>query len=709
VTLVAVLAACGGADRTPGPGPVDGPFAGAVAVEVGSSASGTIAAPGDVDYLTFTTSTAGTIRVALSGLSGDLDLVLYDASLTPVAVGEARDATAEALVYAAPAAGTFYVAVKPYGAATSSYAASVSLAAPDPFDTATVLPMSEVLGREQSGPTFGDLGASPDADYWVFDVTGPGTVVVLLDQPTADANLALYDGSRNLLGTSANAGTASEQIEHHTPAAGRFYVRVDAVAGPVASYVVGAVLVPDRTGEPNDHRERSTIIAVPSTTNAAISPAGDVDWYQLRTPGAGTLTVKVTGATADLDLELRAGMPVAASWTVGVADEAVTYEAPGAASYDVVVYSPVKGTSDYTLTVEFTASGADGNDSPGYATPVATPSTTPGTISPATDLDYLTFTTTTAGRITATLSGLSADLDLVLYDNWLAQRASGSTRNATGETLTYDAPAAGTFYVVVKGYASSTSDYTLDLAFTPAPPGRPNHTFDTATPLSMSWDETEVRFVPLPDAVGASPDAAYYVLDVAWAGTVSVAVGGAGADVTLTVYDAARNPVGTSTRSGLAYEEVVGVTTGATRLYAKVEAAAATDYSIAAILKPTRGNAEPNDTFALRTPVAVPSVTHASISPPFDVAGTTWHDVDWYELAPPGPGTLTVRVTGSTADLDLELRKDTMPFLASWTAGIADETIVYEVPAAGTYFAWVYSPVGASSDYTLTVEFTPRP
>ncbi len=81
-----------------------------------------------------------------------------------------------------------------------------------------------------------------------------------------------------------------------------------------------------------------------------------------------------------------------------------------------------------------------------------------------------TITTTIAGDITATLTNMSADLDLFIFDACDADRCIAHG----GDRATYSNAPPGTYYIVVEGYKGSTGSYTLTVDIpTPRAPEQP--------------------------------------------------------------------------------------------------------------------------------------------------------------------------------------------------------------------------------------------
>ncbi len=87
-------------------------------------------------------------------------------------------------------------------------------------------------------------------------------------------------------------------------------------------------------------------------------------------------------------------------------------------------------------------------------------------ISTSSDLDYFKFTTSSAGTITVSLTGLTADLDVELYNSSQSFLDSSPNGGTTSEEIIYPASSSGTFYVKVLGGSGATSSYTLKVTFT---------------------------------------------------------------------------------------------------------------------------------------------------------------------------------------------------------------------------------------------------
>lgn len=126
--------------------------------------------------------------------------------------------------------------------------------------------------------------------------------------------------------------------------------------------------------------------------------------------------------------------------------------------------------------------------------PITSGTTYNGKISTTTDIDWFKFNAADSGTLAISLSNLPADYDLYLYDAAGTQLARSINGGTTAESISYNAAAAGTFYIKVLGYngANSNSAYALTATFpTQAIPGNwyyENVAFDTPHPYANSYN-----------------------------------------------------------------------------------------------------------------------------------------------------------------------------------------------------------------------------
>jgi len=126
----------------------------------------------------------------------------------------------------------------------------------------------------------------------------------------------------------------------------------------------------------------------------------------------------------------------------------------GFAFDDISVTVPSGGGGAITAETESNNTSATANGPVGTGVGVA------GNISSSSDQDFFYFDVSTAGNINISLSiGSSADLDWFLYNSSMVEVARGYS-TANPEVGNYNA-AAGHYYLMVDGYLSAVSSYTL--------------------------------------------------------------------------------------------------------------------------------------------------------------------------------------------------------------------------------------------------------
>ena len=108
-------------------------------------------------------------------------------------------------------------------------------------------------------------------------------------------------------------------------------------------------------GDGNDTFATAQLVSVGSSTAGVISSLSDPDWYKFTTTGAGTITVTLSGLSADADLQLYGELQSllrAESLNAGTVNEIVTSTAAGPINYHVLVV-PLASATPYMLTVSF--------------------------------------------------------------------------------------------------------------------------------------------------------------------------------------------------------------------------------------------------------------------------------------------------------------------------------------------------------------------
>jgi len=169
----------------------------------------------------------------------------------------------------------------------------------------------------------------------------------------------------------------------------------------------------------------------------------------------------LTALTGDIDLAVYrgTGQPLATSLELDLVDEHIDRALEGPMDLVVVVTSFTDQSGAFTLDV--TAEP----DHPNYpeTAELIEPGQIEGSIPIVGDVDAFRIELQPGATLTATLSGLTADLDLVLIDNDGETIASSTLEGTVDDEIIHTAPDGGYFVVEVLSYLDEVSSYVLKL------------------------------------------------------------------------------------------------------------------------------------------------------------------------------------------------------------------------------------------------------
>ncbi|MCS6783211.1 MAG: PPC domain-containing protein, partial [Gloeomargarita sp. SKYG98] len=417
------------------------------------------------------------------------------------------------------------------------------------------------------------------------------------------------------------------------------------------------------------------------------------DYYRLTLNQASVLNVTLSGLTADADLELLDGQGnwLDGSWNAGSANETLTRTLQ-AGTYYLRVY-PYSGSTFYNLTVTANPLPADGaGNTLAAARPISvgpTPSTWTDWVGDADPNDYYRLTLNQASVLNVTLSGLTADADLELYDGQGGFLA-GSWNSGTAPDRVVRTLAPGTYYLRVFPYAGSTS-YNLTVTASPLPTDGAGNTFETARPITVGPTTTT-----LTDWVGDWDPLDYYRFTLSQRSFLHVRMDGLTADAELELFDSQGNFVRGSWNWGTDAEEILQPLEAGTYYLRVYPYSGSTHYTLRVTANPIDQGLADN-TLETARPLTVG---------PTPVTVTDWvgetdrNDYYWFTLNQ--ASRVTITLGGLSADADLELlRWPGVLLQGSWNAGSAPETITRTLEP-GTYYLRVF-PSAGSTAYTLTV------
>lgn len=260
--------------------------------------------------------------------------------------------------------------------------------------------------------------------------------------------------------------------------AGTYLVSVESGADSGSGgYRLGVVPVDtdDDPTEPNDVASEATPLADSVTVEAAIDPAGDVDFYRLDIgEGDGVVVdVRFSHERGDIDVELfdADGEELDRSLSV-TDDEQVETVAGSSVPLYVVVTGYRDATGPYTIVANVTPEVLppdpnEPNDRFREAVAVG-PGTYTGTLAPSADRDTFAIDLAPGDELVATLrSGTEfGALDLVGYDTDRRQVATSRSGGGTERVFLF-ADTAGQHFVRIESRGDGVGSYTLELVVVP--------------------------------------------------------------------------------------------------------------------------------------------------------------------------------------------------------------------------------------------------
>ena len=321
------------------------------------------------DYFRFSVSDWSDVDVALTNITGDLDLLLYTSDERIAASSEHVDLAEEEFQTLLPP-GTYYILVLGYEGAESAYtltASARSSTPPPPDQVGNTIQTASMLGAPGNAPiVITDRVDLTDADdYYGFDVSNYTDLTIRLTDISADLDLELQDASGIVVVNSQEGGTNDEVIVA-TVAPGRYYVHVFPYSGQ-SEYEVSIQGTPsgplptDNAGNSIADAAQLGVVRQSVSFGDWVGTADLDDFIGFDLDRASSVTIRMTGLAADIDMELldSGGAFISSSGNVEMEDEEIVADLqPG--RYYVRVY-PFEGQTDYRLDIIEASTGGTGN------------------------------------------------------------------------------------------------------------------------------------------------------------------------------------------------------------------------------------------------------------------------------------------------------------------------------------------------------------
>lgn len=553
----------------------------------------------------------------------------------------------------------------------------------DSFDDATLVDSNDFIFD------FVDESSDP-RDYYTFSLGEDSFVDIYLSDLFDDADLYLYDSSRDLIASSENGGVDSEYLSKEL-SIGDYFIEVYAYSG-FTDYYLDIYSFSVGVSEPED----PIAIAPNDSRFGSVDQASDPsDTYQFTLVEDSFVDIYVSDLFSDADLYLydNNGNLISSSENGGFESEYL-YEQLSAGDYSIEVYAYL-GFTDYLLDVYSTPimeSTPEPGSDPETALPIQSNDYRFDSVDEFSDpIDYYTFSLRNSTFVDIQLFGLSADADLYLYDETGQEIASSYFSDNTDEYISQEL-AGGNYFIKVESYSGNT-DYELSIAsFGDNAPifDDGNNTFETADSINVG-DSVNQR-------VGISNDPNdYYSFNLDSASVVNIRLTGLSSDVDIELYDLNRNYIDGSF-SFDTQDELISTALPAGKYFINVIAyEGETQYDLS--LQSENATGIPGDNAGNDLNSALPIAFNNNYS---DWVGPEDPN-DYYQLLLNSSTEIRVQLTGLSADADLELIDGSGNIISFSENGGTEDENISELLESGTYYIRVKPFGGTFTNYSLSV------
>ncbi|HEX8911926.1 MAG TPA: PPC domain-containing protein [Humisphaera sp.] len=423
------------------------------------------------DYYKFTLAQAGRLRVTLDGSTGDADLYLYNGASLGNEIGSSTNGNVtEVIDKANVPAGTYYARVNGQGAGTTNYtfAVQTDFAGQTP-GTARVV--GSVGTTEKVLKDF--IGNTDKEDWYKFTAGANGVLNAKLDGLTSDVDLQLYasDGT-TLLKKSINGGATPELIYHGTTAGATYYARVFQYSSTsnYTLHLTNKAIPADGAGNTLAAAKNLNTLGGTATFNDwIVNKHDEVDLYKFFVAEQGNITVKLTGLSADLTVELLDfnGNVTASAPAAGKTDETIVKMSNFGGQYYVRVrqggtVGAVGDASPYSLSITAPKDAGPNTRATAKLLPLVNNSaTTTGFVGVNDKEDWFKVNVVAGKTLKGSLFGLSADADLELYNSAGTLLTKSTNGGTTSDNVSYAVTTGGDYFFRILNYKTNNAAYTF--------------------------------------------------------------------------------------------------------------------------------------------------------------------------------------------------------------------------------------------------------
>ncbi|NGZ27021.1 MAG: hypothetical protein G8345_09040 [Magnetococcales bacterium] len=418
------------------------------------------------DFYKFTMAALGDVNLALTGLTADANLHLYNSDGTTLLASSTNSLTTAESIQQQLSAGNYVVRVSRGSATTNSdYSLLLDMEADNGGNTTTTPSPAGTLS-EAGTPIYGWVGAGDTNDFFQFSVAEDGDVALLLQGLTADANLYLYNGDGStLLGSSVLTGTSDEIIHHQLTTGNTYLVKVSRGSNTNSDYTLVLTNTPDTGGsQPNESEDRG-ILTVNQWMNGSVSSSDTLDVFQFVLGETSNVTLLLNGLSDDANLALYNSSTVllGSSQQDNALSESIHQQLAAGTYFASVIHADGAGT-DYNLHILPTADlGGDDVSQARNLGNLRTTLTSREWLGTGDDQDFFLFAVTRNTMITLGLSDLTDNADLFFLNSDGSTVLASSTEAGDTDESIIRQISAGTYLVRVAGTITD-NQYQLDIS-----------------------------------------------------------------------------------------------------------------------------------------------------------------------------------------------------------------------------------------------------
>lgn len=674
-----------------------------------------------VDYYRFVAPTNGTLVVTPTGLEIGTQVFVFDANQNLLVQRQIRnDFSSQQFDFNVGAGREYFIRIdsadsngeSQYTIGTSletfavaEFAFNNTVETAESFLSPTSI-QSITNNTELSGYGLGNrtIGPGDSVDYYQFTAVHSRLASVELGTMGQDLTLRIIDSNNQLVGESTNEGVQNESVQFQMTAGETYYFQVSGGTDAATRYDIWLYF-----SDTNDSFEQAEVLEQNVNYRDVIAFYDPDDYYRIDAIENGSLRLNYYGSLNDFQVEvynsdfelINVGShdrkEFSSLSTPVLAGETYFVRVNGEAMLDNrldVGYTP---TLSATLVPEI----PDDNETIATASLRSDSFMESNFVGSFDPEDFYSFTVSSSGIVTVSLTGMTSDLDIRIYSADGRLIDASESRAEGGRSSSFYASEGSEYFVRVTPAEGAFSDYTVSVSiedFTLVGDGGIQGNTDSDARLALGAEvESDIETAGEKD---------WFQIEVSEGEEILISAVGLGEDAVATLDIVLRDEDGDFVAQALDQDgngaRVLLSTAGSYWVEVRSFAGDTGDYSIRATLP----GAEVVSGESLDIAGGLDSASVLSINA--DVIGQVDNgtDSDWYQLDVAENDSITVSVLGSeTADGTLSdpilILRDEEGVLVSEVTASAGQNVELTVETAGTYWIDVRSGAGVSGTYTL--------